>query len=126
LVGGAWIDRLGPRQVFAWGAGCYLVAYGVFAFAGGLWVLVAGFLVAGVGIGLTETAESSLVALRLPAELRSNAFGVLGLTQSAGDIGATVVAGILWSAFGPQVAFGYAATWMLASLVASRLLNRQP
>jgi MFS family permease len=126
LVGGAWIDRLGSRPIFALGAGCFLVAYGVFAFDGGLWVLVAGFLVAGVGIGLAETAESSLVALNLPAELRSNAFGVLGLTQSAGDIGATVVAGILWSAFGPQVAFGYAATWMLASLVTSRLLHRQP
>ncbi|MFZ1285005.1 MAG: MFS transporter [Propionicimonas sp.] len=122
LVGGSWVDRLGPRAVFAWGASLYVVAYGVFAFAGGMWLLLAGFGVAGIGIGLAETAESSLIAVNLPAELRSNAFGVLGLTQSVGDIGATVVAGVLWSAFGPQVAFGYAATWMLASVIASRVL----
>lgn len=123
LVGGAVSDRRNPRLVFSLGAAAYLVAYGAFAIGNSLAVLVGGFVLAGVGIGLAETAESTVVATRLPSVLRSNAFGLLGLTQSMGDIGATVVAGVLWAAFSAQVAFVYAAVWMAISLVSSRLLR---
>ncbi len=124
LVGGALADRRGPRLAFGLGAAAYLVAYAAFFAIGGSWViLVGGFALAGVGIGLAETAESTVVATRLPSDLRSNAFGLLGLTQSMGDIGATVVAGLLWSAFSAQVAFMYAAAWMAVSLILSRSLR---
>ena len=125
LVAGALSDRKNPRLVFALGAAAYLVAYGAFSVGGSLVMLIGGFALAGVGIGLAETAESTVVATRLPTELRSNAFGLLGLTQSVGDIGATVVAGLLWAAFSAQVAFVYAAAWMAVSLVFSRLLRPQ-
>jgi dipeptide/tripeptide permease len=82
-----------------------------------------GFLLAGVGIGFAETAESTVVAQLLPTHLRSNGFGVLGLVQSFGDLGATVVAGILWSVFSPTVAFLYAAAWMALSVAAARSLR---
>lgn len=48
---------------------------------------------------------------------------MLGLTQSVGDLGATVVAGLLWAAFTPTVAFLYAAAWMAASLTAVLLIR---
>lgn len=54
--------------------------------------------------------------------LRGNGFGVLGLVQSIGDLGASLVVGLLWAAVSPTVAFGYAAAWMAASLLASGLL----
>jgi MFS family permease len=48
LVGGAWIDRPGPRPVFAAGAAAYVLAYGGFAFPTHHWLLLAGrFGVAG-------------------------------------------------------------------------------
>lgn len=72
-------------------------------------LLLVAFLLAGVGIGFAETAESTVVAQQLPDARRANGFGVLGLTQAAGDLVATVVAGVLWSAVSPAVAFGYAA-----------------
>ena len=34
-------------------------------------------------------------------DLRSNGFGVLGVVQSFGDLGAALVAGILWSVSSP-------------------------
>ncbi|MBC2644344.1 MULTISPECIES: hypothetical protein [unclassified Rhodococcus (in: high G+C Gram-positive bacteria)] len=76
-----------------------------------------------VGIGAAETAESTAVACTLPERVRGNGFGVLGLVQSFGDMGSTVVAGILWSTLSPLVAFGYAAAWMLASVLLSPLLR---
>ena len=66
------------------------------------------------------------MARGLPERLRSNGFGVLGLTQALGDLGATVVAGLLWSLISPAVAFGYAAAWMAASVLSSRLLSPRP
>lgn len=83
------------------------------------------FLSAGVGIGLAETAESTVVARGLPAHLRANGFGVLGLTQALGDLAATLVVGLVWSFVSRTVAFGYAAAWMAASVAASGLLRHR-
>jgi Arabinose efflux permease len=126
LVGGHLIDRLGPRLVFGLGAGSFVLAYLTFAFGDGLDAVIGGFALAGFGIGLAETAESAVVALSTSTEHRSHAFGLLGLVQSIGDLGATVVAGILWSAVSPQLAFGYAAAWMAASVLSGRLVRRHP
>ncbi len=123
LVCGSLVDRFGPRPAFAAGAFVYAVAYVLFATAGSTPVTVAAFLLAGVGIGFVETSESATVALGLPTHLRPHAFGVLGLTQSVGDLGATVVAGILWSVFSPTVAFAYAAAWMIAALLTTSALR---
>jgi MFS family permease len=116
-AGGYWIDRSGPRAVFAAGAAVYVGAYGLFAISWHTWPpLLAAFALAGAGIGLIETAESTLVARLLPDHLRGSGFGVLGAVQSAGDFAASVVVGLLWTLVSPAVGFGYAAAWMVAAL----------
>lgn len=126
LGGGQIADRINPRVVFATGAAAYVASYLLFAVDEHAWPLVlVAFLLSGIGIGLAETAESTVVARGLPARLRANGFGVLGLTQSLGDLVATVVVGVLWSLVSPTVAFCYAAAWMLASVAASGLLRPQ-
>lgn len=124
VAGGHLTDRLGPRIVLGAGAAGYVAAYGAFALGptSALPVLLA-FLLAGVGIGLVETAETTTVALTLPDHLRGNGYGVLGLIQSFGDLGASLVVGLLWAAFSPGLAFGYAAAWMLAAVIASTLIR---
>ncbi len=120
MVGGQVADRFSPRVVFAAGALVYVGGYLIFAWSQRAWpVFLTGFVLAGIGIGFGETAESTVVAQALPDHLRGNGFGVLGLVQSFGDIGATLVAGVLWSLASPTVAFTYAAAWMAASVVAS-------
>lgn len=124
--GGHLLDRTNPRVVFALAGGVYVAAYSLFAVDQHAWpVLLAAFLVAGVGIGFAEIAETSMVALALPDRLRGNGFGVLGLTQSFGDLGATLVMSWLWAAFSPTVAFGYLTAWMSASLLATLLLGHR-
>lgn len=124
LAGGHLIDRLSPRLVFAAGAVVYVLAYLGFAWEQHAWpVLLAAFVLAGVGIGSAEPAESTLVALALPDHLRGNGFGVLGLVQSFGDLGASLVAGLIWALVSPTAAFGYAAAWMLASVAAATFMT---
>ena len=120
LVGGRFVDQHGPRPVFAAGAVVYVLAYGLFALDQHAWpVLLGGFLLAGLGIGAAETAETSMVALMLPDHLRGNGFGVLGLVQSLGDLGASLVAGLIWAAVSGTAAFAYAAAWMAAAALAA-------
>jgi len=126
LGGGRLADRMDPRRVFAAGALCYVAAYGVFAWDQHAWpVLLGGFVLAGVGIGFAETAESTVVALMLPDHLRGNGYGVLGLVQSMGGLGASLVVGFLWAAVSPTLAFGYAAAVMVVAVIAARLVPQR-
>jgi MFS family permease len=113
-AGGHWVDRTGPRLVFATGAVVYVASYLLFALANGGWpLLVIAFLLAGSGIGLAETAESALVARLLPDHLRGSGFGLLGGVQSFGDFASSAAVGLLWTAVSPTTGFLYAAGWML-------------
>ena len=128
LAGGAGVDRRGPRLVFAAGAAAYVLAYGGLAFSIQHWLLLAGcFCVAGAGIGLAETAESTLVAQLLPDRLRGSGFGLLGGLPSAGDFLSSTMVGLLYVAVSPAIGFAYASAWMVLAVVATIWLrHRQP
>ncbi len=117
LLGGHWLDRTDARLVFATGAGLYILAYAGFALPmrAPLLLLLA-FLLAGAGIGLAETAESTVFARLLPDHLRGSGYGLLGATQAVGDFTSSAVVGLLYVAVSPTVGFGYAAAWMALSL----------
>lgn len=119
-AGGRRVDRVGPARVFAVAAAVYVLAYLGFASPLHSWpLLLVPFLLAGVGIGLAETAESVLLARRLPDRLRGSGFGVLGAVQALGDLGSSLAVGLIWSLISPTAAFLYAAAWMALSLAAS-------
>ncbi|MGH7667655.1 MAG: MFS transporter [Candidatus Dormibacteria bacterium] len=124
-AGGHWLDRSGPRLVFASGAALYIAAYAMFAVDWGSWVpILLAFCLAGSGIGLAETAESALVASLLPERLRGSGFGLLGGVQAGGDLAAAVVVGVLYTTISPTAAFVYAASWMGLAVLASAGLAR--
>lgn len=128
LIGGRWIDRVGPGPVFATGAAVYVAAYVAFALPIHAWfALLIAFTLAGSGIGLAEAAESTLVARLLPDSLRGGGFGVLGALQSFGGLASSAVVGLLWVSVSPAVGFAYAAGWMALSAgtsAGSRLMDQ--
>ena len=79
-------------------------------------MLAACFAAAGVAIGCVETAEHAAVAASAPAGLRGSAFGLLAGVQSLGNVVASVVAGVLWTAVSPSAGLGFAAALMAVSL----------
>jgi hypothetical protein len=100
--GGHWLDRAGPRVVFATGAAAYVAAYGLFALPFHSWpILVGAFLLAGSG------------------------FGLLGGVQSLGDLASSAVVGLLWTAVSPTVGFAYAASWMFVSLLGASAIGTE-
>jgi MFS family permease len=122
LFGGHWIDHSSPRIAFTAAAALYIVAYIGFAVGPTTWpLLLIAFVLAGIGIGLSETSESTLVAAAVPDHLRGSAFGVLGGVQAVGDIVSSVTVGVLYVTVSPEVAFAYVAGWMALSLGSSVL-----
>jgi len=122
LPAGALSDRLGrrgPLLVTSAGVAAFLFAYLLFAVSGPvIGLLGVAFALAGVGIGCAETAEHAAVAGLARPEIRGSAFGLLATVQAAGNVAASVVAGLLYTLAAPAVAFSYLAFWMLVALAA--------
>ena len=117
IPGGLHGDRRGMVRVFAYGVGCFAAAYALLALGSGVWVLAAGFVVAGVGIGLVETAEHAAVATFAPDAMRGSAFGLLAAVQSFGNLAASAVVGLIYTLVSPSAAFWYASTVTLGALL---------
>jgi hypothetical protein len=109
------------------GVGLFALAYAGFATGStSVLALAPWFLAAGVAIGCVETAEHAAVAALTPAELRGSAFGLLAAVQSFGNLAASAIAGLLWTAISPRVAFGYLVGWMLLALAGLLAARRSP
>ena len=84
------------------------------------------FIAAGIGIGAVETAEHAAVAALAPETMRGSAFGLLAAIQALGNLAASAVAGILWTAVSPGAAFAYLTAWMALALVGLLMTVRRP
>jgi MFS family permease len=125
VPGGHAGDRAGSLRVLALGVALFGVAYLGFALTGSsIAILAVFFVAAGIAIGFVETAEHATVAEHAPADLRGSAFGALAAVQSLGNLGASAVAGLLWTAVSARAAFVYLAAWMLVSLLALSITAR--
>ncbi len=119
LPGGHLSDRRSAVHSLFVGAGAFLVAYLVFAAAGsGILILLAAFVLAGIGIGFAETAEAAAVASMADESVRGSAFGLLAGLQSLGNFAASAIAGILWTAVSPTAAFIWLSAWMAIACIA--------
>lgn len=119
-------DRRGTKSALLGGTGAFLVAYLLFASGGtSILLLLVAFVLAGVGIGFVETGESAAVAARADEDIRGSAFGLLAGLQSAGNLAASVIAGVLWTAVSPGAAFLWLVAWMVVAIGAFATLDER-
>jgi MFS family permease len=117
VVGGSWSDRAGRRTVIALGWLVYAGVYAGFAVTSSLTGLLIEFLVYGFYFGFSEGTEKALVADLAPPERRGFAFGVYNAVQGLGALAASVLFGVIWSAYGASAAFGVGAALALLATV---------
>lgn len=111
---GALSDRVSPRGLLALGL-VALVAADVALAAGALWP---GVGLWGLHLGLTQGLWSRRVADVAPADLRGTAFGVFHLAGGVATLLASAITGAVWSAVGPEAAFGVGAALAMAAALA--------
>jgi MFS family permease len=118
-------DRRGSTRVLVFGAACFAAAYIWFAVGSNEALLLApAFVLAGVGIGCAETAQHAAVAQLAPNQIRGSAFGMLAAIQAGGNLIASTVAGILWTAISPAAAFIFLAIAMAVAVPLIALSTR--
>ncbi|MHB0886498.1 MAG: MFS transporter [Bacillota bacterium] len=103
-------DRVGKGTLLVWGYGLFAVMAIGWALAGpSLYQLVPLFIVAGLYLAIEDALEGAMTADLVPAQIRGTGYGVLATVNGIGDLGASVIVGLLWARVSPAVGFGYAA-----------------
>jgi MFS family permease len=98
-------DKMGRTGILLSGIGCLIGADLVLAFASTIWAAMAGVVLWGLHMGLTQGLLATMVADVAPADLRGTAFGLFNFVIGIAMLIASVVAGGLWDWFGPQATF---------------------
>jgi MFS family permease len=124
IPAGALSDRIPRKWVVAAGWCVYAACYAAFSVVSGAAGTVAVFLLYGLYAAACEGAERAMVADFVPADRRGTAFGWFHLVTGICALPASVLFGLLWSAYGAPAAFGVSAG--LALLAATLLLLPRP
>ena len=110
-----WLADQMPKKILL-SVGYFLAAVmatSVMLFPLGIWSLGLVFILGGVYVAIEETLEDSLCAELVEPHQHGMAFGVLATVNGVGDFLSSIVVGMLWTAFGTTVAFGYSAVLSL-------------
>ena len=117
---GSASDRIGRRRLLVAGMLALVVADLALALATTPWLAFAGAALWGLHMALTQGLLAALVADAAPEALRGTAFGIFSLVTGIAVLLASVIAGLLWSAFGAAGTFLAGAVFAL--LAATGLL----
>lgn len=102
---GVAADHLSRRTLFIIGLALLIAADVVLAMADSPLLVFIGSAVWGLHMAFTQGLLSKLIADTAPEDLRGTAFGIFNLISGVMLLGASVIAGMLWSAFGASATF---------------------
>lgn len=120
---GRWSDRVGRKRMLVAGYVVFSIAYAGFAWAGNRLVVISAFAVYGVFTAMTSGVERAFISEIAPVELKGTMLGLHSTLAGAALFPASLIAGLLWSRYGPEVTFSFGAALSLAAalLLALRL-----
>ncbi|MGH7336804.1 MAG: MFS transporter, partial [Myxococcota bacterium] len=122
---GVAADNGHRKELLAWGLVALIAADLVLASSRDLLVFFAGMVLWGAHMGLTQGLLATLVADAAPERLRGTAFGVFHLVSGVALLGASVLAGWLWSAYGPELTFYAGAAFTATALIGLLTITRK-
>jgi MFS family permease len=113
---GGWIaDRVKKNIVLAIGYSmAAMMAIAIMTLPVSIWTFALIFILGGTNVALEETAEDSFCAELVDQKHHGMAFGLLATVNGVGDFLSSVIVGVLWTAFGTTIAFGYSAVLSIA------------
>ena len=113
---GALSDKIDRKLLLAGGIGLLIAADLTLALATNAWVVGAGAALWGLHMGATQGIITAIVADTAPADLRGTAFGMFNLVTGIALLAASVIAGGLWTLFGPAMTFYAGALFSVVAL----------
>lgn len=104
---GQLADKVGKKTMLAVGYLLFGLMCLGFAFASQsyqAWLL---FIIFGLAVAIIEAVPRAMVPDMVPSEVKGTAYGFYHMLVGLMDLPASLIAGLLWDAFGPLVAFSY-------------------
>ena len=127
VLGGAWSDRFGRRQLISLGWIVYAAVYAGFAIVDRPWVLILIFLSYGLYFGLTEGVERAWIADLAPVNAQGVAFGIYYAAIGLASLAASLLFGYIWTRVSPDAAFYTgAAIALVSTLLLYLMFSRSP
>lgn len=114
---GVLSDRIGRRPLLFVAWAVYALVYLGFAFADQAWQLVALFLAYGIFYAAADGVIKAWITALVPVERRGQAFGLNAAASGLLLLPASIIAGALWDAHGPQSAFLFGAVTATVALL---------
>jgi MFS family permease len=110
-------DRMSHRLLLALGLVVLIVADLLLGLAQAWPLALAGVLLWGLHMGMTQGLLAAMVAAVAPAELRGTAFGVFNLLSGLAMLVSSLLAGALWDTLGPAATFYAGAGFCMLTLL---------
>ncbi len=115
IPSGKLSDKIGRSRVLVPG----YVIFGLVYFGFALWSSKAGivilFLAYGVYTAFISGAERAFIAENAPAQYKGTVLGLYGMLQGIGLLFSSIIAGVLWTAFGSNAMFYFGGAVGIAS-----------
>jgi MFS family permease len=110
-------DNVKPAKLLSWGL-FVLVAADLLLASSAHWLMVlTGVALWGVHMGMTQGLLAKMVADTTPNDLRGTAYGFFNLASGIAMLIASVMAGLLWDAFGAPATFYAGAMFCMLTLM---------
>jgi MFS family permease len=122
---GVLSDNGGRTKVLVIGLVLLVAADLVLALTPGIIGVAMGVVLWGLHMGFSQGLLSALVADTAPPELRGTAFGMLNLMTGVALLAASIIAGMLWDAVGPQATFLAGAGFATVALLGLMLFRER-
>jgi MFS family permease len=114
---GVLSDGMSRVTILICGLLVLLAADLVLAFATAMMAVAFGAALWGLHMGFTQGLLAALITDTAPSELRGTAYGLFNVITGVALLIASVIAGALWSAAGPQCTFLAGATFTVLTLI---------
>jgi len=112
-------DRIGRKKLLVPGYLVFSVCYLGFALVTSQWAMVAVFVVYGVYTAMISGVERAYVVEIAPAHLKGSMLGLQATVAGIALLPASIIAGLMWDAFGPAMPFIFGS---VLSLIAAIIL----
>ena len=123
---GKMSDRIGRKRLLVPGYLAFSVCYLGFAFSTNQLVMVTVFVIYGAYTAMIAGVERAFVAELAPPELKGTMLGLQSTVAGIALLPASVVAGLLWDAFGAAVPFIFGAGLSLAAALILIFFMKNP